>query len=144
MDQNASYYRITIRSKKWWWDWPLFAYLLDVAMQNSWLLYRLTEAAKHHPLDQLDFRREICNLYYQRYVMERPSIARSLGRPKQLALRVPDEIRTVHTDHYIQAIASKRRCALWGMKVRKSCRKCNVGLHMECFVPFHEISQHKH
>jgi Transposase IS4 len=33
MDQNIGAYRISIRSQKW--QWPLFAYLLDVAMQNA-------------------------------------------------------------------------------------------------------------
>lgn len=40
MDQNIATYRISIRSRKWW--WPLFAYMVDVAMQNAWLIYRLT------------------------------------------------------------------------------------------------------
>lgn len=87
MDQNVSTYRISIRSKKWW--WPLFAYLLNVAMQNSWLVYRLTEGAKRQPLDQLDFRRDICNLYYKRYAMERSTVGRMPGRPKPMDKRVP-------------------------------------------------------
>ena len=52
MDQNISVYRISIRSRKWWW-------LLDVAMLNAWLIYRLTDAANHRPLDQLEFRRDV-------------------------------------------------------------------------------------
>lgn len=65
MDQNIATYRISIRSRKWW--WPLFAYMVDVAMQNAWLIYRLTGAASHRPMDQLDFRRYVCNVYYRRY-----------------------------------------------------------------------------
>ena len=48
MDQNIGAYRISIRSGKWW--WPLFAYLLDVAMQNAWI-YRLMEVMNHQPMD---------------------------------------------------------------------------------------------
>ena len=36
MDQNISYYRISIRSKKWW--VAFFMFMPDVAIQNAWLL----------------------------------------------------------------------------------------------------------
>ena len=38
MDQNISYYRIAVRSKKWW--LPFFMFMPDAAVQNVWLLYR--------------------------------------------------------------------------------------------------------
>ena len=82
MDQNIATYRISIRSRKWW--WPLFAYLLDVVMQNAWIIYQQTEGAQHRPLDQLEFRRDICSIYYTRYSFQRPSIGRPLGRPRHL------------------------------------------------------------
>ena len=53
MPNNIAAYRISVRSKKWW--WPLFDYLLDVAMQNAWLIYRQTAGAVQQSLDQLDF-----------------------------------------------------------------------------------------
>jgi len=37
-DQNISTYRISIRSKKWW--WALFAWIPDMVLQNCWILYR--------------------------------------------------------------------------------------------------------
>jgi len=37
-DQNISLYRISTRSKKWW--WALFAWIPDMVLQNCWLLYR--------------------------------------------------------------------------------------------------------
>ena len=46
-DQNIAAYRKSIPSHKWW--WPLFAYLLDVAMQNACLIYGLSAAAKLRP-----------------------------------------------------------------------------------------------
>lgn len=81
MDQNIGAYRITIRSRKWW--WPLFSYLLQVAMQNAWLLYRLTDAAQHRPLSNLDFRRDVCAIYYKRYSVER-RLFQSAGRPRDI------------------------------------------------------------
>jgi hypothetical protein len=37
-DQNISTYRISTRSKKWW--WALFIWIPDMVLQNCWLLYR--------------------------------------------------------------------------------------------------------
>jgi len=138
MDQNIATYRISIRSRKWW--WPLFAYLLDVAMQNAWIIYRQTEGARLRPLDQLEFRRDICAVYYKRYSLERASVGRPVGRPKHLDSRAPAEIRTDRTDHFIESIPTQRRCAVCGVKVKKQCTKCNVGLHLDaCFATFHRI-----
>jgi len=138
MDQNIATYRISIRSRKWW--WPLFAYLLDVAMQNAWIIYRQTDAARHRPLDQLEFRRDICNIYYTRYSLERPSVGRPVGRPKHLDIRAPEEIRSDRMDHFIESIPTQRRCAVCGVKVKKQCSKCNVGLHLNaCFATFHHL-----
>lgn len=136
MDQNIAVYRISIRSRKWW--WPLFAYLLDVAMQNAWLIYRLTNAAKHRPLDQLEFRRDICNAYFMKYKLERPAVGRLSGRPKPLDARVPNDVRHDGKDHYMASSHTQRRCAFCGLKVRKVCKKCDVGLHMNCFENFHQ------
>ena len=136
MDQNISSYRISIRSRKWW--WALFAYLLDVAMQNAWIVYRRTAAATKRPLDQLDFRRDVCAVYYQKYTTERASAGRALlGRPKQMDRRVPGEVRTDGINHFLQSSGTQRRCAVCGMKGRRECKKCNVGLHPECFDTFH-------
>jgi hypothetical protein len=62
MDQNVSKYRISIRSKKWW--WPVFAHLLDVTVQNAWLLYRKCPSSADRPMCLLEFRREICQVRF--------------------------------------------------------------------------------
>jgi DNA excision repair protein ERCC-6 len=135
MDQNISCYRISIRSKKWW--WALFAYLLDVAMQNAWLVYRKTKAAQIRPLDQLDFRREVCIVYYKQFNSERPCIGRPLGRPKALSTRVPLAIRHDGVNHFVVSSGTQRRCVVCQQKTRRQCEKCDVGLHLECSASFH-------
>jgi len=132
MDQNIGAYRISVRTRKWW--WPLFAYLLDVSMQNAWLLYRLTPAYDVEPLDQLEFRRNICNLYYKRYhPQNRSSIGRPMGRAQPLSSRVPQEIRLDGLNHLLESSGTQRRCAVCRLKTRRQCNKCDVGLHVECF-----------
>ena len=57
MDQNVNAYRIAVRGKKWW--WPLFTWLVDVCVQNAWILSIC--AGKN--IDLLGFRREIVMSY---------------------------------------------------------------------------------
>lgn len=61
MDNNISCYRIGIHSKKLY--WPIFTYLLDVAIQNAWTLYRKSG----RKITQLKFRRNIYQTYLTRY-----------------------------------------------------------------------------
>ena len=81
-DQNISKYRITMRTKKWW--WPFFAYAVDLAVQNAWLLYRRTGDM----MDLLTFRRKVAQTYLMRH-----GAAAAPVRPGQMlpfAPRVPD------------------------------------------------------
>ena len=61
MDHNVDMYRISLRSKKLW--WPLFAFCVDVSIQQAWHLYRATPAAETKPLDPLVVRRSIARVY---------------------------------------------------------------------------------
>jgi len=61
--------------------------LLQVGMQNAWLLYRTTEAAKHQPLTNLELQQEICNVYYKWYVLVRPPVGRSVGASQKQGCR---------------------------------------------------------
>lgn len=61
-DQNVAYYMTNIRSKKWW--WPIFRFLLDLAVQNAFQLYRLQQGVE--TLDLLGFRRSIVITYLQK------------------------------------------------------------------------------
>jgi len=65
MDQNVGCYRISIRSKKWW--WPLFIHMIDVSVQNAFYLYKRSSAYSQRRLDLLGFKREIVEVYSQRY-----------------------------------------------------------------------------
>ena len=132
MDQNVSNYRIQIRSKKWW--WALFD-VPDVAMQNAWLRYRLSDSFVSRPLDLLEFRREVCQIYLQRFAKREP-----MGRPvlhEALDTRVHREVRLDGTNHFPQRHATQLRCAKCGLKVKTKCTKCDVGLHIDCFASYH-------
>ena len=53
-DQFVATYRARIRSKKWW--WPFFAWSLNAAMTNAWLLYKKIYGKN---ISMLAFMREI-------------------------------------------------------------------------------------
>lgn len=136
MDENVSRYRISIRSKKWW--WCLFTWLLDVAIENAWTLHKKAG----HKMTQLQFRREIAQVYLARY----GTAAKGPGRPSTSKVsvtlnRISDDIRYDHHDHLLTYTEGKKRkrCAGEGCSasVRTMCQKCKVGLCIECNIIFH-------
>lgn len=141
LDENVEMYRIHIRNKKWY--WALFSWLLDVSTHNAWLIARRTGKK----LTQLEFRREIVQVYLTRYGNPpkgggRPAVSLSSANSS----RVSDAIRFDETNHLIQKIEKKRRCAGDGCNkktsaVRTQCGKCNVGLCVECFEGFHKTKK---
>ncbi|KAI4462958.1 transposase is4 [Holotrichia oblita] len=138
MDQNIGCYRIGIRGKKWYWS--IFSWMLDVALQNSWILYNKARQSK---ITQLEFTREITTVYLQKY----QSLPIAAGRPysapgSSVDGRISDSIRFDRKDHLVchTEQKKKRRCARNTCKsiVRTVCSKCNVGLCVDCFIPFHD------
>lgn len=136
MDQNVACYRIGIRGKKWY--WPLFTWMLDVAMQNCWLLYCKSRGQK---ISQLQVRREVANTYLRRYL----TLPKASGRPsvslQSSNSRVSDNIRFDQMNHFVGHTQEnkKRRCALISCKsiIRTMCMKCQVALCINCFAAFH-------
>ena len=53
-DQFVATYRVRIRSKKWW--WPFFAWSVNAAMVNAWLLYHQVKEPK---IKLIDFERYV-------------------------------------------------------------------------------------
>lgn len=53
MDENINRRRVAIRGKKWW--WPIFTWLLDVAVLNAWQIHKSVGSA----FTSLEFRREL-------------------------------------------------------------------------------------
>ena len=130
-DQNVNQYRVAIRSKKWW--WPLFAFCIDAACQNAWQLYRsVLKMREETPIDLLAFRRHIARTYLK--------LETDCGRTRlssAVSTRVLPDVRYDGLNHWIQVIATQRRCALCGKKSTRVCEKCDVGLHDVCFKSYH-------
>lgn len=130
-DQNIGQYRIAIRSKKWW--WPFFAWVVDMVLQNCWLLHRFNNA---NHIDLLTMRREIV-----RVNLARGSALRRIARPQQhfpiICSKVPDAVRFDGQLHYPGDADRQLRCSVCKKNTKKMCKKCNIGIHLQCFEQFH-------
>ena len=133
LDQNVATYRISVRTKKWW--WPIFSFLLSSSVNNAWVLYRLSVTGQDGKLDLLEFTRRIVHAYLQRCASQSQSAkrARSIAQDK----RVLNEVRFDRVDHTIESIPKQRRCGHCGKKVSRQCAKCLIALHVDCFAAFH-------
>ena len=80
-DQYISYYRIHIRSKKWY--HRLFFHLIDMILVNSWLLYRKdaikSGLPKKDQMNQFDFRLAIAHALA--YMSKKRPMCDKRGRP---------------------------------------------------------------
>ena len=135
MDQNVEKYRVAIRSKKWW--WPILMYCIDLAVQQTWHLYRATATGRSSPFDFLGIRQALVTVFLAQG-KRRISIGRPRGPQRAIRMRVPDNIRLDGMHHYATS-SSEVRCALCGGKRRTRCSKCDVGIHRKCFEEFHQV-----
>lgn len=133
MDQNVAHLRIGYRGKKWWFS--IFAWLIDVCVQNAWQLHRHVNPTT----TQLQFRRDLAVWYCKHYGSQPKSpgvislqIAKKHNKQK-------DRVRFDRIDHFPTASKTRRRCAgdTCKSQTRMECKKCSVGLCLSCFETFH-------
>lgn len=131
-DQNISLYRTSIRGKKWYFS--IIAHLIDVAVQNAWLLYRRNECN----IDHLTFRRRVATAILE----SNKRVTTCKGRPSK---STKCESRYDGKEHYIadlpvdEKTRKKRQlhCRMCSRKSTTMCIKCDLPLHVSCFVSFH-------
>lgn len=124
-DQNIELYRIAIRGKKWY--FPLFTHCIDLAIQNAWQLYR----SDGGDMDQLQFRRRIASTLLAQN--KKPSTYHT-GR---LSKNMNVDIRYDRLEHYVTRQEKQTRCGHCHQRATTRCRKCNIAVHVQCFVDYH-------
>ena len=135
MDQNILTYMINLYTKKW--SWLLFRFAVDVLVNNADQIYRQSylNPGKYRS-DAHGFCRVVVDAYYHFYRKSLPSVIRFRGSRN---LHHPaDNLQFDSINHWI-AKCSQRRCSLKGCKGTSIyySKKCNVGLHAECFKLYH-------
>jgi hypothetical protein len=125
IDQWVANYRTRMRQKKWW--WPIFTYLFDVTVVNTWLL--LWKKAKNDKVPLLQFRQKLAIAILKSY-------GSSSSQGKRAAA-VQDSVRYEGLNHWLRA-SNLRRCGFCTGKAKFSCVKCDVGLHPKCHEEYHQ------
>ncbi len=133
MDQNIGKYRISIRSKKWWWS--IFTWLLSATASNAWLLFRVSNP----DVPFLDFLSEFVQVWASKLggeVQSRRFRERGTNRKSLL----PDDIRVDGLNHLIIPTEKQGKCKAKNCTSRPvtQCQKCAVYLCVKCFSSFHQ------
>ena len=111
MDQNISYYIISIHKKKW--RWPLFCFRIDLAVNNAYQLYCIQPLRPGQKvLVLLEFKSELVNVYYARNRFLRKTVEIFPARRKQ---------------------EKQTRCGNSSEASDYYCKEFNIGLNPECF-----------
>ena len=131
MDQNVNNLRIAIRGKKFY--FPIFTWLLDVSVNNAWSIFRKCG----HGMSQLDFKRRIVEVLCRREGgVASFSRIPHIERKSNIACKVPEDLRYDRINHFLVPW-TRNYCVNCPARVRSRCKKCNVGLCLDCNVPFH-------
>lgn len=124
-DQNISSLRTSIRGKKWY--MPLILHCIDMSVQNAWLLCRQNGG---NNIDLLNFRRRIANAIIEgNKQREKPGPS----RPSSLT----SDARYDGKYHYVTKQEKRTRCGQCHKQCPTRCIKCDVGVHVECFLIYH-------
>ncbi|KAB0805128.1 hypothetical protein PPYR_02098 [Photinus pyralis] len=128
-DWNVGKYAVQIRAKKWY--WALFTRMIDMAVVNSWIIYKMINKSS---MPLLTFRRAIAVTYLKLGVKP------ALGRPiMSSASKIFDDVRYDSKSHFMGTRDKQRRCQGDNCKSKPLtfCVKCQVTLCKQCFVPYH-------
>lgn len=128
MDGLVAVYRSRMRQRKWW--WPIFSYLFDVSVVNSWLLFRKVHPSHEMSSGLLKFRRYLAL-----------SLLKSYGQKSNKGKITPAPVHDVRYDkvsHLPEYSENERRCIQCGKNAKFVCIKCKRALHPKfCFLKYH-------
>lgn len=149
VDQHLSDYALPRKRGKKYYK-KLFFHLLDLALWNSFVMYKKSHGTK----TALQYRMEVIRLMFEKYYRPDANVSIRVGRPS--TVQNPTRLTGRHFPEYIPATDKKanptRVCALCakvrdakGKKIRKEsryyCPNCNVPL---CIVPCFRVYHTKH
>ena len=136
LDSKVAVYRITIRSKKWW--WAHFINTLDCLKAASYMVDKLANPNEKH-ISYLEFIRRIVISYLPRrdVVVRRPIQRAAIWKGDN---RVAPERRLDKKDHWPEYREKQARCAYKNCKRKPMLLggKCMVALCAQpCFKLYH-------
>lgn len=93
LNQNVNSHRIGVRSKKYY--WTLFTWILDVSIQNAWIIYKQFSAESKITL--YEFKRRLANHYC--LLSQAPAQREGSVSHFSNGSSVPNETRFDRVDH---------------------------------------------
>ncbi|KAJ8710249.1 hypothetical protein PYW07_009615 [Mythimna separata] len=155
LDSMLGFYRIKIRSKKWY--HRLFFHFIDLVCVNSWLLWRRSMKDKNIYLPLLDFKLMLADVLMHQEAKVFTPTTRNRGRPlnqdnieniiknkRRRRLDMPPvEVAEDGINHWPEWKLDRQRCKMQGcgQKSQVMCTKCKVYLCLNkdrnCYTQFH-------
>lgn len=102
-----------------------FTFAAELSLQNAWLLHK--EYTENKKSDILSFRRKVVLYLLQCYVKSK----------LETKVNFHNEARYDGYHHFVVKQTKQTRCAHCKTKTTTRCSKCDVGVHVKCFVGFH-------
>nr|CAI5859199.1 unnamed protein product [Callosobruchus analis] len=130
MDQMIERYSVVRKSRRWW--MKIFFYFIDVAICNSFVIYKSSVTANgKKPISHLVFRSILVNELIGTFSSKQKKDVQNTKRLSNVGIHLPEVIKTY------------RRCALCSTKRQEKrsnvlCSACNVALCKGCFADFHK------
>lgn len=138
-DMLVALYRTEFRGHRWY--LPLFSQMIDICINNAWLVYRRTSGTSKKQKLKC-FRYEISQglLSYERSVTIKENKPMATNRKVERPL---DSIRYDQVGHGTPTFTSKGRCMYCSNgRTKFFCSKCNVRLclveNRNCYMAFHK------
>lgn len=145
-DMMIALYRTKYKSRRWYTG--IFAQMLDICVNNAWLLHRrdgIRQGQKYVALKE--FRSQLATeLHKTERTQRTPGTANNAPTAavieNPVKPRPPDSVRYDNIDHFTEFSTTQGRCKLCkNNKTNVFCRKCNQKLcHVRkrnCFFQFH-------
>lgn len=117
-----------------------FNICMQLVMHNAWTLYK-NQTQNGKISDILGFRRKVVIYYLQHYA--KPILAQNKGKIDKTgcARGLSNEARFDGIRHYVIPQKKQTRCGFCRAKTTTRCQKCDVGVHVRCFVNYHTKSK---
>nr|CAH7718955.1 unnamed protein product [Callosobruchus chinensis]CAI5818917.1 unnamed protein product [Callosobruchus analis]CAH7726829.1 unnamed protein product [Callosobruchus chinensis]CAH7733976.1 unnamed protein product [Callosobruchus chinensis]CAH7741215.1 unnamed protein product [Callosobruchus chinensis] len=148
MDQMIERYSVVRKSRRWW--MKIFFYFIDVAICNSFVIYKSSVTANgKKPISHLVFRSILVNELIGTFSSKQKKgyqPMKGFAKKKRSVgvLNVQNTKRLSNVGiHLPEVIKTYRRCALCSTKRQEKrsnvlCSACNVALCKGCFADFHK------
>ena len=154
MDSLMGFYRLFLRSKKWY--HRIFFHIIDLSVNNAWLLYRRDFEQDHvneKPLSLYEFKLAVSytlrNQHRPLKRVGRPSTNTEVQRPNIRGTKrsfLPQPVIDDQVGHFPISVQKRGVCQnpLCKSVVKTCCMKCKMflcifGSGKQCFLDFHGI-----